>query len=218
MTFYPSIPRTLTTKSCRRVALLTLVTALTASMSACSPPSSSTAEATVATDPGDQALIKHSPVVGHDSQTIAQSAFETNQSNAGLLKNISGTVYKDINCGCCSEWVDYAEGEGMQAKLEHPDDLSLLKVHYGVPQQMRSCHTTVTEDGFVFEGHIPAKYMAQFLANPPKGAIGLAVPSMPVGSPGMEYQGKFLPYKVFQLNKDGSTTVFAEVATKEQQL
>ncbi|MFP3354667.1 DUF411 domain-containing protein, partial [Pseudoalteromonas sp. SIMBA_153] len=87
-------------------------------------------------------------------------------------------------------------------------DVSLFKERYSVPQQMRSCHTTVTTDGYVFEGHVPAKYMAQFLKNPPSDAIGLAVPSMPVGSPGMEYQDKFMPYKVMQLNKDGSTAIY----------
>ena len=83
---------------------------------------------------------------------------------------------------------------------------------------MRSCHTAVTTDGFVFEGHVPAKYMAKFLENPPKGAIGLAVPGMPMGSPGMEYQNKFMPYQVMQLNKDGSTAVYADIDSPEAQL
>ncbi|KTF05719.1 protein containing DUF411, partial [marine sediment metagenome] len=73
-------------------------------------------------------------------------------------------------------------------------------------------------DGYVFEGHVPAKYMAQFLKNPPSDAIGLAVPSMPVGSPGMEYQDKFMPYKVIQLNKDGSTAIYATIDTPQQQI
>ena len=83
---------------------------------------------------------------------------------------------------------------------------------------MRSCHTAVTSDGYVFEGHVPAKYIAQFLANPPSEAIGLAVPGMPMGSPGMEYQNKFSPYQVMQINKDGSTAVYAEGDSANAQL
>ena len=161
--------------------------------------------------------------------TSQMSPTEANKANAApattlpdkqkrLLTTVSATVYKDANCGCCKEWVGYAEGHGLSATAHDVTDLSLFKERYGVPQQMRSCHTTVTTDGFVFEGHVPAKHMAQFLAKPPKKAIGLAVPSMPVGSPGMEYQGKFMPYKVMQLNKDGTTEVYAVIETPQQQL
>jgi len=135
-----------------------------------------------------------------------------------ILKNISATVYKDANCGCCKEWVGYAEDNGLSAAAHDVADVSLFKDRYGVPQQMRSCHTTVTTDGFVFEGHVPAKHMAQFLKNPPSDAIGLAIPGMPVGSPGMEYQDKFMPYKVMQLNKDGSTEVYATIESPQQQI
>jgi hypothetical protein len=114
--------------------------------------------------------------------------------------------------------VGYAQGHGLDASTQHPEDLSLFKDRYAVPQQMRSCHTTVTTDGYVFEGHIPAKYMAQFLEQPPVEAIGLAVPSMPVGSPGMEYQDKFMPYQVMQINKDGTTEVYADIESPQQQL
>ena len=135
-----------------------------------------------------------------------------------LLKNVSATVYKDPNCGCCKDWVSYAKDNGLSATTQHPKDLSLFKDRYGVPKEMRACHTTVTTDGYVFEGHVPAKYMAQFLENPPVQAIGLAVPGMPVGSPGMKYQDKFMPYKVMQLNKDGSTEIYATIESPAQQL
>ncbi|WP_352339195.1 DUF411 domain-containing protein [Psychrobacter sp. 16-MNA-CIBAN-0192] len=149
---------------------------------------------------------------------IAPAINPSSSLKSELLKNVSATVYKDANCGCCKAWVGYAEDNGLNATAHDVADLSLFKERYGVPQQMRSCHTTVTTDGFVFEGHVPAKHMAQFLAKPPKKAIGLAVPSMPVGSPGMEYQGKFMPYKVMQLNKDGTTEVYAAIETPQQQL
>ncbi len=153
-------------------------------------------------------------------QPKAQMMSVSTNSDTGstILKNVSATVYKDANCGCCKQWVGYAQNNGLSATVHDVEDVSLFKDRYGVPQQMRSCHTTVTTNGYVFEGHVPTKHMAQFLANPPSAAIGLAVPSMPVGSPGMEYQDKFMPYKVMQLNKDGSTQVYAAIESPAQQL
>lgn len=140
----------------------------------------------------------------------------SNQSD--LLKNVSATVYKDANCGCCKDWISHAEDYGMTAEGQDVADLAVFKQRYGVPDNMRSCHTTVTSDGYVFEGHIPAKHVAQFLKNPPSEAIGLAVPGMPMGSPGMEYQNRFDPYQVMQINKDGSSTVYAQIESPQQQL
>ena len=81
----------------------------------------------------------------------------------------------------------------------------------------QSCHTAVTKGGYVFEGHIPAKYIEQFLASPPEGALGLAVPGMPLGSPGMEMGGRFTPYDIVLMNKDGSSSVFAHVPSAAAQ-
>jgi hypothetical protein len=139
-------------------------------------------------------------------------------SDPTILQNVSATVYKDANCGCCKEWIGHAEDHGMTAEGQDVTDLAVFKQRYGVPNNMRSCHTTVTSDGYVFEGHIPAKYVAQFLKNPPSEAIGLAVPGMPMGSPGMEYQNRFDPYQVMQINQDGSSTVYAQIDTPEAQL
>lgn len=152
------------------------------------------------------------------SQDNATSTTDASGLNSEALKNVSATVYKDANCGCCKEWIHHAEDHGMSAAGQDVADLAVFKARYGVPNNMRSCHTAVTTDGYVFEGHVPAKYMAQFLANPPSGAIGLAVPGMPVGSPGMEYQGQFMPYQVMQINKDGSTAVYAEIDSANAQL
>lgn len=138
--------------------------------------------------------------------------------NKDLLKNVSATVYKDANCGCCKEWIGHAEDNGLNATGQDVEDMSIFKERYGVPNEMRSCHTAVTTDGYVFEGHVPAKYVAEFLANPPAQALGLAVPGMPMGSPGMEYQNKFDPYQIMQMNKDGSSEVYASIDTIEQQL
>ena len=109
------------------------------------------------------------------------------------------------------------EANGFQASVDHPQDMTRIKEKFGVGDQLRSCHTTVTESGYVFEGHIPAKFIQQFLYNPPAGAIGLTVPGMPVGSPGMEVENKFSAYQILQMNRDGSTTVFAEVTSAAEQ-
>lgn len=126
-------------------------------------------------------------------------------------------VYKSPKCGCCKKWIDHLEDSGFDTQYKHPKDLGAVKERFQVAQAIRSCHTAVSKQGFVFEGHIPARYMRQFLANPPEGAFGLAVPAMPVGSPGMEVNERFMPYQVLLLKKDGSTEVFAAVENAAQQ-
>jgi hypothetical protein len=83
--------------------------------------------------------------------------------------------------------------------------------------RFHSCHTAISTDGFVFEGHIPAKYIQTFLANRPQNVIGLAVPAMPAGSPGMEMGDRFSPYKVLLLNKDGTYSTFSNVENQKEQ-
>ncbi|MGP5372825.1 DUF411 domain-containing protein [Psychrobacter alimentarius] len=195
-----------------RVLLLVVTSSLSLTLAACSQSN---------TSGSDSQPVKVEQSATQNAQVQNESSAPTNapvNSSSSLLKNVSATVYKDANCGCCKEWVGYAKNNGLSATTHDVEDLSLFKERYGVPQQMRSCHTTVTTNGYVFEGHVPAKYMAQFLANPPTDSIGLAVPSMPVGSPGMEYQDKFMPYKVMQLNKDGSTQVYAAIESPAQQM
>lgn len=203
-----------TTRCCRkRVFGSSVLFAIVATLSACSSPSQTETQPRV-----ESAANAQTPEAEVAPSQANTSFTQTNQHSTPLLQGVSATVYKDANCGCCTEWISYANKAGLQSTYQHPEALSVVKDRYAVPQQMRSCHTTVTNDGYVFEGHIPAKFMAQFLENPPSKAIGLAVPSMPVGSPGMEYKGKFMPYKIFQLNKDGSYEEFAAVDTPQQQL
>ena len=90
-------------------------------------------------------------------------------------------------------------------------NLQEIKEQHSIKPKYQSCHTAVSEEGYVFEGHIPSKFIKQFLSNPEADAIGLAVPGMPLGSPGMEVQGRFMPYDVLVLFKDGSSEVYAEV-------
>ena len=186
---------------------------------ACSQPdASASAASSLQNDKGTAvtANVAESNVAESNAQTAP--LISTTASNPDLLKNVSATVYKDANCGCCKDWISHAEDNGLSATAQDVTDLAVFKERYGVPAEMRSCHTAVTTDGYVFEGHVPAKYVAQFLENPPVQALGLAVPGMPFGSPGMEYQYKFAPYQIMQLNKDGTTEVYADIVSTEQQL
>ncbi|WP_413520650.1 DUF411 domain-containing protein [Psychrobacter glacincola] len=194
----------------------TLVLLAATSLFACNQSNSSVSNANATSVPTENSATITLKEVEPNAQSAPITA--TSGNNPSLLKNVSATVYKDANCGCCKGWIDHAQSNGLSSTAEHPKDLSSLKDRYKVPTEMRSCHTVVTTDGYIFEGHVPAKYMAKFLGNPPVQAIGLAVPGMPVGSPGMEYQNKFTPYQVMQINKDGTSQIYADIKSIEQQL
>ena len=192
----------------------TLLLLAASSLFACSQPSSGVSDASTTSASTEDVLA----VPKTAEPNVINNSMMTSVSKPDLLKNVSATVYKDANCGCCKEWIGHAEDNGLTTTAHDVADLSLFKERYGVPAELRSCHTAVTSDGYVIEGHVPAKYVAEFLQNPPKQAIGLAVPGMPVGSPGMEYQDKFMPYQIMQINKDGTNQVYAEIESAEQQL
>jgi len=126
-------------------------------------------------------------------------------------------VYKTPTCGCCVGWIKHLEAHNFKTEVYHPENISVLKQEKGIKRQFQSCHTGVSKNGHVFEGHIPARFINEFLASPPRNSIGLSVPGMPVGSPGMEVGDKFLPYKVLTLMKDGSIEVFKEVNSMSEQ-
>jgi hypothetical protein len=105
----------------------------------------------------------------------------------------------------------HAEESGMTVYSQDHQNLMTIKEQYRIEPKYRSCHTTISSDGFVFEGHIPSKYIVQFLSENHTDAIGLSVPGMPLGSPGMEYENQFSPYDVLILFKDGTSKVYAEV-------
>lgn len=129
--------------------------------------------------------------------------------------DIGLNVYKDPNCGCCNDWIDHANERGFKVKSHNSNRMHELKMAKGIRAQYQSCHTAISAEGYVFEGHVPARYVQQFLSAPPANAIGLSVPAMPMGSPGMEYQNRFDPYKVLLLMKDGSSQVYANITNLE---
>jgi hypothetical protein len=94
-------------------------------------------------------------------------------------------VYKTPTCGCCGKWIDHLRAAGFSVESTDLRDLTALKALNGVPQGLASCHTAMI-DGYVVEGHVPASDIERLLKERPKVA-GLAVPGMPLGSPGMEH-------------------------------
>jgi hypothetical protein len=116
-------------------------------------------------------------------------------------------VTKDPTCGCCAGWVDHLRASGFAADVIETAEINRVKVRLGVPQGLASCHTAEV-GGYVVEGHVPADAIKRLLAERP-AAKGLAVPGMPVGSPGME-GGKPEPYEVLTFDKHGKTTVYAK--------
>jgi hypothetical protein len=121
------------------------------------------------------------------------------------------TVYKSPTCGCCGEWVTHIEEANFATRIKHPENLTFVKEALGISPQYQSCHTGV-KAGYFFEGHIPAEIIHRFLAESPKDVLGLAVPGMPLGSPGMDFGGDYSPYKVLLINEDGSSITYAEVS------
>lgn len=119
----------------------------------------------------------------------------------------SYTMYRDAGCGCCLEWADHA-AEGLDAQVTAENaDMQMVKDLHGVPTELRSCHTMVVE-GYVIEGHVPAEAIRKLLREKPDNVTGLAVPGMPVGSPGMEHQDLKQPYQVIAFGPRGQR-VFA---------
>lgn len=116
-------------------------------------------------------------------------------------------VFKSPTCGCCGDWVTHMQAHGFAVEVVDTDDLMTIKAALGVPAQLGSCHTAEIGD-YVVEGHVPAPDIKTLLAEAPE-ARGLAVPGMPVGSPGMEIPGQpAQPYDVVAFGSDGSTSVY----------
>lgn len=122
---------------------------------------------------------------------------------------LSITVYKDPSCGCCTAWVEHLKSAGFKTKVEERSDMGELKARLGVPDALASCHTGIV-NGYVIEGHVPADDIKRLVALRSK-AKGLAVPGMPVNSPGMEVPGAANErYTVWLFRADGKRSAFAK--------
>lgn len=109
-------------------------------------------------------------------------------------------MYKNPNCQCCTKWADHMEQAGFTVTAKPTNAMASVKADHGVPYDMGSCHTAVVE-GYVIEGHVPAKEVKKLLAERPQ-ATGLSVPGMPIGSPGMEQGNRSEAYDVLLFSGD----------------
>lgn len=117
-------------------------------------------------------------------------------------------VYRSPTCGCCSKWVQHLRDHRFKIKDIVSDEMEAIKEKYGVPREMQSCHTAII-DGYVIEGHVPASDIKHLLEVKPK-VVGISVPGMPIGTPGMEMGGRKDPYQVISFDEKGSFQVFSD--------
>lgn len=115
-------------------------------------------------------------------------------------------VYKDPACGCCGKWAEHMERSGFRVVAHNVGDLRAVKRKQRVPEALGSCHTALVA-GYTIEGHVPADAVHRLLRQRPAGVIGLAVPGMPPGSPGMESPTP-QRYEILAFHADGSSRVF----------
>jgi len=128
-------------------------------------------------------------------------------SDSGKLADLESiTVYKSPTCGCCSQWVRHLQDNGFEVEAINRKDMNSIKSEAEIPRQLASCHTAIIGD-YVVEGHVPAADIKRLLKEQPDVA-GLAVPGMPMGSPGMEGHRQD-SYEVLTFTKTGDTTVFS---------
>lgn len=133
---------------------------------------------------------------------IALSGFVT----VAQAKTSDVTVYASPTCGCCHEWVKHLQSNGFTVKTQMMDDVSVIKNKFQVPGKLQSCHTAIV-GGYVVEGHVPATAIKKLLATKP-AVKGLAVPGMPIGSPGMEQGNMKEAYNVMSFTDKGKESVF----------
>ena len=132
-------------------------------------------------------------------------ALATAYASDATVKDI--VVYKNPECGCCTKWVNYLQDTGYNVTIEHTRDVLAVKQRLGVPENLAACHTAVI-DGYVVEGHITHRDIKRLLLFRPD-ITGIAVPGMPLGTPGMERGDSKQSYDVISFDDQGNTQVFA---------
>lgn len=129
-----------------------------------------------------------------------------------VVEQIKIEVYRSPTCSCCGKWVEHLKENNFQVKDSIVDDVQVIKDKYGVSKEMASCHTAVV-NGYVIEGHVPANDIRKLLKLKPH-VVGIAVPAMPSGTPGMEMGGKKDTYDVMSFDKDKKYQFFTHYEGK----
>ncbi|MGY2397887.1 DUF411 domain-containing protein [Pseudomonas sp. SDO5271_S396] len=136
---------------------------------------------------------------------LLSALFTTSLVQAADLVPID--VYRDANCGCCKKWISHLENNGFKVNDHVETDMSAVKQRLGVTPRLASCHTAVIGGKFV-EGHVPADQVMALRKR--DDLLGVAAPGMPLGSPGMEVDGRSDAYQVIGLSRDGRNVVVAD--------
>ena len=122
--------------------------------------------------------------------------------------NLTLTVHKTPFCGCCKKWIKHAREAGINIIEKDHQNLNAIKRKYKINPKHHSCHTSISKDGYIFEGHIHADVIKKYLENPSENSKGLSVPGMPIGSPGMEMDGRLDDYVVLTMFEDNKDEIF----------
>ena len=122
--------------------------------------------------------------------------------------NLTLTVHKTPFCGCCKKWIKHAREAGINVIEKDHQNLNSIKREYKINPKHQSCHTSISKDGYIFEGHIHADVIKKYLENPSENSKGLSVPGMPIGSPGMEMGGRLDDYVVLTIFEDNKDEIF----------
>ena len=155
-----------------------------------------------------RAFLTRAAMLAGGSAALAGARSLAAEPAGARVKPVEVTVYKTPTCGCCRKWVSHLEANAaFRVVARDMDDISSVHEGLGVPERLQGCHVAVA-GGYAFEGHVPSDLVAKVLRERPKIA-GLAVPGMPVGSPGMEMGTRKDAYDVIAFTREGKTSVYA---------
>jgi hypothetical protein len=177
-----------------------LLLAAFAALAACGSPGSEAAPA------GGYTAAEQSTLAAAPSPVPVQPADQAEAADASLAELPLMHIYKTPTCGCCADWVTHVEQAGFPTQVYDLPSTARVRAGYGVPMSLASCHTAVVGD-YVIEGHVPADLIVRLLRERP-AVTGLAVPGMPMGSPGMEGPYKD-DYDVIAFGGERGNYVFA---------
>ena len=136
---------------------------------------------------------------------LPTAALATSKTSLPLVE-----IWKSPTCGCCGEWIKHLEANGFMTRVNLIPDTAGVRKRVGFDEKYGSCHTALVQ-GYALEGHVPAREVKRLLKERPTGVVGIAVPGMPLGSPGMDlpsYGGRKMPYDVVLVKRDGTSQVY----------
>ena len=128
-------------------------------------------------------------------------------SNVFAIDGKKMTVYKSPFCGCCTEWTKIMEKKGFDITVIKTEEMNEIKNKFNIKNEHASCHTAIV-DGYYIEGHVNYSAIKKLLSEKPGNIVGLSVPGMVVGSPGMEYKDIKKPYNILSINKKGTSSIY----------